>query len=76
VIPTAPSRGSYLTDGTHLYRELGSLDDVGPAMLLIEDCYSLNILLVTAAQRAELAPVRPDRSKRRRPVPVGAVQPG
>jgi hypothetical protein len=75
-LPAAPARGVYLTDGTHLYRELGGLDDAGPPMVLLENCHSLDILLVTAEQRAGLTPVSPRPAQRRRLVAAGAAQPG
>jgi hypothetical protein len=76
VMPAAPARGVYLTDGTHLYRELGLLDEAGLPMVLLENCHSLDILLVTAEQRAGLTPVSPRPAQRRRLATAGAAPAG
>jgi len=59
----AASGGRYLTDGNHLYRELGRLEDV-PDQLLLEDCYSLNVMLMTRAQARRLRDVTPTGGQR------------
>jgi hypothetical protein len=52
------SIGRYLTDGTHLYRDLGQLDDV-PEQVLLEDCHSLAVTPVTRDEARRLTPVTP-----------------
>lgn len=56
---TLSLRADYLTDGTHLYRVLGSLDDGLPNVVALEDCHSLNVTLVQAADVGRLRTVTP-----------------
>ena len=53
--------GRYVTDGVHLYRLLEPLDEDAHAMTGIEDCRSLEIVLVPCA----------DVLRRMRPVAAG-----
>ena len=45
----------YLTNGTALYRCLGTVVDGGEEMIGLEDCHSLTILLVSGAEFTEMA---------------------
>jgi hypothetical protein len=38
--------GAYVTDGIRLYRSLGKIDSVGPGTAAMEDCHSLEVILV------------------------------
>ncbi|HEX5194984.1 MAG TPA: hypothetical protein VFW09_19475 [Solirubrobacteraceae bacterium] len=44
-IAHSPLRARYLTDGAHLYRNLGRLDG-SQELIGLEDCMSLEVLLV------------------------------
>lgn len=44
-IERSPLRARYLTDGAHLYRNLGDLDG-SRELIGLEDCMSLEVLLV------------------------------
>jgi hypothetical protein len=57
--PTSSLPADYLTDGTHLYRVLGGLDDGLPKVVALEDCHSLNVTLVQAAEVGKLRAVTP-----------------
>jgi hypothetical protein len=48
----------YLTDGTHLYRELGPLEDVSE-QLWLEDCHALAVTLMTHDGASRLRDVTP-----------------
>lgn len=58
--PAASAGDHYLTDGHHLYRYLGVVDD-SAAVVGLEDCRSLEIMLVAVDQlrTAELREVTP-----------------
>ena len=51
-----PARGRYLTDGTNLFRVLGGLHEGSPA-LLVEDCKSLDAIVLDAARAQDLRTV-------------------
>jgi hypothetical protein len=53
----------HVTDGTRLYRVLGCLDDGLPKLIALEDCYSLNVMLVQAADVSKLRVVTPSNSR-------------
>jgi hypothetical protein len=61
-LPEAPSP-EYLTDGTRLYRCLGTVSDAGDELIGLEDCRTLSIALVPFGNLAEmtLRPVVPAR---------------
>src|ERR1700722_17798587 len=49
----------YLTDGATLYRALGGLNDEVPPMVILEDCRTLDVLLLQAEVTAKLRRVWP-----------------
>jgi len=53
---SATTDGRYLTDGTHLYRELARIDDV-PEEVLLEDCHSLAVTVLSGAEAGRLSEV-------------------
>ena len=55
--------GRYVTDGVNLYRHIVSFSPPGARMVQLEDCMSLELLLVPTVEH---------RSWRLRPVIVGA----
>lgn len=44
----------YFTDGVNLFRALGWLDDGPAGLVILEDCYSLVVLLVESDEAARL----------------------
>ena len=47
--PRSPASARYLTDGLHLYRNLGPVDG-SYELIGLEDCLSLEVLLVSSAE--------------------------
>jgi hypothetical protein len=47
----------YLTDGTRLFRRTTALDRCPAGFVWLEDCRSLTVVLATAGEVAQLAPV-------------------
>jgi hypothetical protein len=47
---TLPEPGRYFTDGTGLYRRLGSVGSGRNTMIELEDCRSLEIVLLTLGE--------------------------
>jgi hypothetical protein len=50
-------RGRYLTDGVHLYRAVGTFGEAAK-LVGLEDCQSLDVILLAAKEVRRLRPVR------------------
>jgi hypothetical protein len=58
--PRALARGTYLTDETHLYRVIGRVDH-SMAFLMLEDCRTLDVVLLEKDQVGDFRRVTPSR---------------
>lgn len=54
---SATRRGEYLTDGHSLYYSLGAISDA-PGLAGVEDCGTLEVMLLPVEQVAQLRAVR------------------
>lgn len=53
------ARGVYLTDGVRLFRVLDRVEDDEEGLVLLEDCLSLEVVLVSRAAAGALRGVTP-----------------
>jgi hypothetical protein len=57
-VPDALASGTYVTDETHLYRVIGPFDG-SMAILMVEDCQTLGVILVETVRVGVLRRVTP-----------------
>jgi hypothetical protein len=57
-VPDTLASGTYLTDETNLYRVIGPVDG-SAALLMVEDCHKLDVILIETDRVGDLRRVTP-----------------